>query len=160
MNNQMILAAGALFILTLLILLFYQSSAEQTSVSVETEAVLAGSGIAQSLIAEIQKRSFDENTTEVTTYYIDSLTAPDALGPDAGENFFTQFDDIDDFNDYEVVDASTRLGDYKLKVKVGYVDNLLPDSLVAHKTFSKKICVSVSSMYLHNTLEFFHVIGY
>ena len=55
MTNQMILAAGALFILTLLILLFYQSSAEQTSISIETEAVLAGAGIAQSLIAEIQK---------------------------------------------------------------------------------------------------------
>ena len=87
MTNQMILAAGALFILTLLILLFYQSSAEQTSISVETEAVLAGSGIAQSLIAEIQKRSFDERTTTVTTYYPDSLTLIDSLGPDPGEFF-------------------------------------------------------------------------
>ena len=160
MNNQMMLAAGALFILTLLILLFYQSSTEQTSVSVESEAVLAGSGIAQSLIAEIQKRSFDENTTELTTYYVDSLTAPDNLGPDAGEFFFTQYDDIDDFNEYTVVDESTRLGKYKLAVNVGYINRMEPDSLIDNRSFSKKICVQVSSMYLKNPLEFYHVIGY
>jgi hypothetical protein len=156
----MLLAAGALFILTLLILLFYQSSAEQTSVSVETEAVLAGSGIAQSLIAEIQKRSFDENTLTKTTYYLDSLTAVDSLGPDAGEYFITQFDDIDDFNNYQVTDESTRLGQYRLKVNVGYVDNLTPDTLTLNRTFNKRISVRVSSAFLHQPLKFNHVIGY
>jgi hypothetical protein len=156
----MILAAGALFILTLLILLFYQSSAEQTSISIETEAVLAGAGIAQSLIAEIQKRSFDEKTTTKTTYYPDSLTVPDSLGKDSGEFFFTQFDDVDDFDDYKVIDESTRLGKYKLHVKVGYIDKMIPDSTIDHRTFSKRINVTVSSVYLHQPLEFNHVIGY
>jgi len=160
MSNQMLLATGALFILTLLILLFYQSSTEQSSVSVENEAILAGTGIAQALIAEIQKRSFDERTVTHATYFTDSISVSGALGPDAGEVFITQFDDIDDFNNYSVTDVSTRLGDYKLSVDVDYVGNLAPDTKTFNRTFNKKVTVSISSTYLPDTLKFYHIIGY
>ena len=160
MSTQMLLATGALFILTLLILLFYQSSTEQTSVSVENEAILASSGIAQSVIAEIQKRSFDEYTTTHTTYYTDSLTVSGLLGKDPGEVFLTQFDDVDDFVDYKVTDASTRLGAYELSVDVDYVLNFTPDSTTINRTFTKRITVSIISTYLPDTLKFYHVIGY
>ena len=160
MSNQMLMATGALFILTLLILLFYQTSTEQTSVSVENEAILAGSGIAQSIIAEIQKRSFDEYTVTNTTYYLDSLSAPGMLGRDTGEVFITQFDDIDDFDDYSIEDVSTRLGSYDLAVSVDYVNSLTPDEITLNRTFNKKITVRIWSAFLPDTLKFYHVIGY
>lgn len=160
MSNQMLLAIGALFILTLLILLFYQTSIEQTSVSVENEAILAGTGIAQSLIAEIQKRSFDEYTVTKTTYLTDSLSVSGALGPDSGEVFITQFDDIDDFNNYSVTDVSTRLGNYHLSVEVDYVVSLTPNTTTINRTFNKRVTVSIISTYLPDTLKFYHIIGY
>ena len=112
------------------------------------------------MIAEIQKRAFDERTITKTTYYPESLTIADSLGPDAGEFFITQFDDVDDFHNYHVTDESTRLGEYKLGVKVGYINSLTPDSLTLNRTFSKRIRVKVSSAFLHTPLEFNHVIGY
>ena len=160
MSHQMLLSAGALLFLTILILLFYQASTEQTSVSVENEAILAGSGIAQSLMAEIQKRSYDENTVTKYTDSIDSLTLPSSLGTDAGEVFLTQFDDVDDFNNYNIVDLSTRLGDYSLSVSVDYVGIMNPNNISFTRTFCKRIEVSVESVYLPDTLKLYHVIGY
>ena len=131
MTNQMLLATGALFILTLLILLFYQTSTEQASVSIENEAMLTGSGIAQSLISEILKRSF-----------------------------ITQFDDIDDFDSYSIIDSSTRLSKYNLWVNVGYISDMNPNNTVDIRTYKKKVVVSLLSMYLPATLKLYHVIGY
>lgn len=160
MSSQMLLATGALFILTTLILLFYQTSTVQTSVSVENEAILAGSGIAQSLITEIQKRSFDENTITKYVDSIDSLTVPGSLGPDAGEVYLTQFDDVDDFDNYSVVDLATRLGNYNLSVRVDYIGNMNPNIIQLSRSFSKRIEVSVASVYLPDTLKLYHIVGY
>ena len=160
MSNQLLLATGALFILTLLILLFYQTSAEQTSVSVENEAILAGSGIAQSVIAEIQKRSYDENTVTKYADCIDSLTLTSSLGPDSGEVFLTQFDDVDDFDNYSIVESSTRLRDYNLSVSVDYVDIMNPNNISFSRTFCKRIEVSIISLYLPDTLKLYHIKGY
>ena len=160
MSNQMLLATGALFILTLLILLFYQTSIEQTSVSVENEAIVAGSGIAQALIVEIQKRSYDENTVTKYVDNINLLTSSGNLGRDSGEVFITQFDDIDDFDDYSTTDASTRLGDYDLSVGVDYVQNFAPNTITVNRTFNKRITVRIASTYLPDTLKFYHLKGY
>jgi hypothetical protein len=160
MSNQMLLATGALFILTLLILLFYQSSRQQTSVSVENEAILASSGIAQSVIAEIQKRSYDENTVTKYADSIDSLTITSSLGPDSAEHFITQYDDVDDFDNYSIVDSSTRLGGYSISVSVDYVGIMNQNNVSFARSFCKRIEVAIVSLYLPDTLKFYHIKGY
>lgn len=160
MTNQMLLASGALFILTLIILLFYRTSAEQSSVSLENDAMLAASGLAQSLIAEIQKRSFDEITVSKYIDSTDSLTSATELGPEDDELFLTQYDDVDDFNGYSVVDSSTKLGQYKLSVSVDYISDMDPNTISVSKTYNKMVMVAVTSMYLSDSLKLYHIVGY
>ncbi len=160
MTNQMLLASGALFILTLIILLFYRTSAEQSTVSLENDALLAASGLAQSLLTEIQKRSFDEITASKYIDSIDSLTSSMELGPEDDELFLTQYDDVDDFDGYSVVDSSTKLGRYNLRVNVEYVSDMDPNTVSLSKTYNKLVEVSVFSMYLPDSLKLFHIVGY
>lgn len=160
MTNQMLLASGALFILTLIILLFYRTSAEQSSVSLENDAMLAAAGLAQSLIAEIQKRSFDEITVSKYIDSRDSLTPSIELGPEDDELFLTQYDDVDDFDGYSVVDSSTKLGQYNLRVSVDYISDTDPNSISLSKTYNKLVKVAVISMYLPDSLKLYHIVGY
>jgi hypothetical protein len=156
----MLLATGALFILTLIILLFYRTSAEQSSVSLENDAMLAASGLAQSLLTEIQKRSFDEVTVSKYIDSKDSLTESSDLGPEVSELFLTQYDDVDDFDGYSVVDSSTKLGQYNLTVNVDYVSEMDPNTITMTKTYNKLVKVAVTSMYLPDSLKLYHIVGY
>ncbi len=160
MGSQQLLAIGSIFLVTMLALNFYTSNTNQMEVSVSNEAIISGTGIAQGMIDNILTRAFDETTVSSSVSSTSSLTSSANLGPDAGENNIFMFDDIDDFKNYSAVDSSTRLSNYNVSVDVNYVVNLNPENNSLSPTFAKRIDVSITGMYLTDTLTLFHIVTY
>jgi MSHA pilin protein MshD len=121
---------------------------------------MAATGIAQSVLDEIQTRSFDEFTITKPTTSIDSLTSAYMLGPESGEAGPTQFDDVDDFKGYSDNNSTTRLGNYSIAVDVGYVTFANPSAFTNTRTFTKRINIKVYGQYMSDTLSMSHIIAY
>lgn len=154
------LVIGSIFLITILILNFYTANTNQMSISVNNEAIITAAGIGQAMIDNILTRAFDEATISQSVNTVDSLATAIALGPDAGEVYTYQFDDVDDFKNFAAVDSSTRLSNYDISVDVNYVVKLTPGTISASRTFTKRIDVTVWSQYLPDTLTISHVIAY
>ncbi len=159
-SNQSMLVIGSIFLLGMLIVNFYGANTQQMEASVENEASIAATGIAQSMLDDIQNRAYDEFTVGSYTTSADSFTSVVSLGPESGETSSALFDDIDDFNGYSTVDSSTRLGNYDISVDVAYITNFAPNSVSYSKTFVKRIDVNVFNTYMSDTLTMSHLIGY
>ena len=151
---QQILVIGGLFLLSYLSLSLHSSDSSQSSATLYNEAVITGTGIAQSLMEEIQRKDFDEETVSGSVDSPDSLTFPYYLGPETGETSRTQFDDIDDYNDYTATETHGRLGDFHTAVKVRYINKMSPNSNSFGRTFSKRVDIYVHTYILKDTLKF------
>ncbi len=138
----------------------HSSHSSQTSATLYNEAVITGTGIAQSLMEEIQSKAFDENTISGAVDSPDSLTFPLNLGPETGETSPTKFDDVDDYHDYTTTETHNRLGDLDVAAKVYYINKMSPQSKGFGRTFLKRVDIYVSTFVLKDTLKFNHVIKY
>ena len=160
MAIQQMLVIGGVLLLSYLALSYHSSTGYQTSATLYNEAVITGTGIAQSFMEEIQSKAFDEKTTAGTVDSPDSLTNPFDLGPESGEPNATKFDDVDDYNDYRTTVTHGRLGDFDAVVNVFYVNTMSPGSKNFARTFSKRVDIYVITYVLKDTLKFNQVISY
>ena len=160
MGYQQILTIASIFLLSTLILNVHSATTERLTTMYSNESVIAASGIAQSIIDELQTKGFDEKTLIKMVTKTDSLTQADYLGKDAGETISTQFDDIDDYNTYTRTDSLNRMGRFDTKVLVYYVDKNSPDTKSSARTFTKRVDVLITNFSFPDTLKFFHLIGY
>ena len=160
MGYHQILTIASIFLLSMLILNVNNATTERLTSMYSNESVISASGIAQSLIDEIQTKCFDEMTRNNVVLTTDSLTQVKFLGKDGGESFSTQFDDIDDYNNYTKTDILNRMGEFNAKVRVYYIDKTKPDLESTVSTFTKRIDVQVTNFSLPDTLTFSHIIGY
>ncbi len=126
------------------------SMSRNTDTNIYNQALLAGSGIGQSLLEEIMGKAFDNKTLDglPTVMVVDSLTPVGSLGPETGEVTYGQFDDIDDYNNYQRTDSLAIFGKFYSKAKIQYIYNLLPDSISSVRTFAKRVDVKVWNNYL------------
>ena len=154
------LVIGGVLLLSYLALSYHSSTAYQTSATLYNEAVITGTGIAQSLMEEIQSKAFDEETISGPKDSPDSLTNPFDLGPETGEPNATKFDDVDDYAGYTTTETNGRLGDFDAVVNVFYVNTMSPGSKSFGRTFSKRVDIYVSTYVLKDTLKLNHVISY
>jgi hypothetical protein len=161
-SGQTLLVLGALIFLSLFILRVNYAQNGHVKNSITNEAIITATGLAQTLLEQIQTESFDQNTVLKTVSTPDSLTAPSSLGKDAGETSFTTFNDIDDYNNYTETDTMGLLGAFYIKAKVNYCTKMNPDIFSSVPTFSKRIDVFVYSKYLFasDTLKLSKVISY
>lgn len=165
MGIQQILSIGALALFTFMVLTFSSSSNIQYDTSNFNEAVITATGIAESLIEQIQKKTFDEHTVNKGLDSTDSLTSLDSLSFDKGEYSVNTFDDIDDFNGYTKI-FSNKLGNFNTAIKVYYVSKLNPDIISSSPTFLKRFDIYVTNKYLEfidgkiDTLVFSGIISY
>ena len=160
MSNQMLLAIAGLFLLSIVTLTFNRSVSGQQTTMINNEAILTATALAQGMIDEISTRAFDEKTRSAGVTSSDSLTTNGSLGPDTGESTVSQFDDIDDFNNYTKTSNLFRLGNFDFAVKVYYVQNMYPDTKIYTRSFSKRIDVAVYNSYLPDTLKLKTIISY
>ena len=157
----MILIVGGLIILTLLGMNFSESYKWKSQIQYYNEALIASSGLGQSIIEQIMKRSFDEKTRTKAVTSTDSLTAVASLGTDSGESNVLLFDDVDDFNNYTRNDTLSIYGIYNISVKVYYNVKMNPNTKSNTRTFSKRVDVKVYNPYLGiDSVKLNHIITY
>jgi hypothetical protein len=175
MQIQQFLTIGALVIFTTFLVSFNRGLLSHSTISDYNEAVIVATSLAQSMIDEVYGRSFDESTISEAVASVDSLTSSNKLGCDVGEgskktpgyNFISTFDDIDDFNGLEKVYSDKKLGEFKAKVEVFYVDRPNTEIRINTQSFIKRVNVSIVNSYLvleenylKDTLKFSTIISY
>jgi len=159
-SGHMLLTIAGIFLLSNLILNVHRANTERMIATYTSESVINASGLAQSIIDEIQTKAFDENTITTAVSKTELLTPVSDLGPEPGEVKNTDFDDIDDYNNYTTKIILDRMGDFDLKVKISYVNTSNPNILSSSSTFSKHVEVLVTNYSLMDTLNFNHIISY
>ena len=158
-GHQLLTLAG-IFLLSILFLTVNKNNTERASTLYESGSVIDAGGVAQSIIDEIQCKAFDENTILKSVWSTDSLTLSNNLGPEYGETNHTQFDDVDDYNNYSDVITVGEYGDFDIHTSVKYVQNMNPELISNSQTYSKRIEVSVTNFSFPDTLNYYHVISY
>ncbi len=156
----MLLTIAGVILLSNLILNVHKANTNRMLTIYTSESVINASGLAQSIIDMIQSKAFDENTIDAAVWQLDSLTAAINLGPESGENMHTEFDDIDDYNNYSTTVSLDRMGDFDINVNVFYVNTLNPQIKSSTPTYSKKIELSIINYSLLDTLKYYHIISY
>ena len=160
MGHQQILTIASIFLLSTLILNVHSATTERITTMYSNESVITASGIAQSIIDELQTKGFDEKTIYKMVTKTDSLTQTNFLGKDAEETLSTLFDDIDDYDTYTRTDSLNRMGKFNTKVSVYYIDKNNPDTKSSIRTFTKRVDVQITNFSFPDTLKFYHIIGY
>ena len=125
-SGRMLLTIAGVFLLSNLILNVHKANTNRMLATYTSESVIDASGLAQSIIDMIQSKAFDENTTNEPVWIPDSLTTAIKLGPESGEYKHTEFDDIDDYNNFNTTVTLDRMGDFDINVNVFYVTTLNP----------------------------------
>jgi hypothetical protein len=159
-SGHMLLTIAGILLLSNLILNVNKANTERMIATYTSESVINAAGLAQSIIDEIQTKAFDENTITTAVSKTELLTPVSDLGPEPGEAKNTDFDDIDDYNNYTTEIILDRMGDFDLKVKISYVNTSNPNILSSSSTFSKHVEVLVTNYSLMDTLKFNHIISY
>ncbi len=159
-SGQQMLTIFGIVILTLLILNVYNSQSTKEGILLSNEAIITSTGLAQSMLNEIEAKAFDEKTVQKSVASKDSLILPISLGADAGEVISTQFNDVDDYKNYTKKDTIKNLGVFNSKVDVYYVNKLSPGVKSNTQTFTKEIVVSIFNPSLPDTLKFHRIIAY
>ncbi len=156
---QLIMLLGGLLLLIFLSMTFYSSFRSKSDIELYNEALITGTAIGQSIIDEISTRAFDQKTVTKSITVPDSLTVVGSLGPEVGESNSTLFNDIDDFKNYVRLDTLV-MGVFRTRVNVNYLSKMNPGLISSSKTFTKRIDVFVSNLYLQDTLKLNYVITY
>jgi len=159
-SGHMLITIAGVLLLSNLILNVHQANTERMIATYTSESVIDASGLAQSIIDMIQSKAFDENTIKAAVWQLDSLTAANKLGPEPGEYKHTEFDDIDDYNNYTATVSLDRMGDFYINVNVFYVNPLNPQIKSSTVTYSKRIELSIINYSLLDTLKYHHIISY
>ena len=159
-SGHMLLTIAGVILLSNLILNVHKANTNRMLTNYTSESVIDASGLAQSIIDMIQSKAFDENTIDAAVWQLDSLTAAINLGPESGEYNHTDFDDIDDYNNYSTTVSLDRMGDFDITVNVFYVSTLNPQIKSSTPTYSKKIEMSIINYSLLDTLKYHHIISY
>lgn len=138
------------------------ASLERRTISAEIERALTDA--ARNRMAEIERKAFDEQDAGPTSG-IRMAPSTSVIGRDAGETTVSLFDDIDDFNDLDVVlggperraapvdvaliapalaagSVTAGMVQYDLTVSVRYVDPLSPGVVSTVPTMAKEVVVT------------------
>ena len=104
--------------------------------------------------------AYDQNTVLSQAKSIPaSFTSANSLGSETGE-VYSDFNDIDDYNNYTTTDTTIDGMTYTASVGVGYVEINDKDTIVPIQTTLKKMTVTVVSDYLRNDISFSRLYPY
>jgi len=163
-NIQMILALGAMILLTILITNVNKNSLNVEDVMYDSNFGITATSIASSVIEDASKKRFD------SIYFIDStrvynasdFTPAGALGIDSGEDITDPktFNDFDDYDRYTTVDSTMPSAVFNVSCRVHYVNDTALDDTVSNQTFHKKITVKVWSRSMSDTMVMSSIYSY
>src|ERR1017187_3867363 len=147
--GQQLLVLAAIILLSVFILRVYTTQHNNTKNIVTNAAIIKATGIAQTIIEQIQTEAFDSATVSKSVTSTALLTPVSGLGPDPGETNVTKFNDVDDYNNYTETDTIGTNDLFNVKVNVSYATKMNPDVTSSVPTFSKRVDVSVYNKYLN-----------
>jgi hypothetical protein len=162
----MILALGAMILLTLLITNVNKSSLSTEGTMYDSNFGITATSIASSIIEDASKLRFDQ------TFYVDSSTVYDPtsftpaidLGPETGSGEVADsprtFNDFDDYNNYSGVDSTMPTAVFNFSCSVCYVNDNALDSSTNTQTYYKKITVRVWSPFMKDTIVISSIYSY
>jgi hypothetical protein len=159
-GNQMMLSIVAMIFLSMLILNVHSSTSDKLIILYSNEAVIEATGIVQAVFEEIQTKAFDEATTTSAAKERTMLTPVLSLGYDSSEVVYSDFDDIDDYNDYTLTDTANVMGTFELAVLVRYAEETAPYDTTNTRTYMKRVDISINNESLPTTLTFNKLISY
>jgi hypothetical protein len=158
-TGQMILAMGALVLLSATVLTVNSSNLSQGTILRQTELGIYAVSLATSYIQRARTMDFDELT--VGGALLARTPAPGVgvlsttLGPDAGEilNADSTYDDFDDYNGFVIVDTVANVDNFGVRADVYYVSMVQPYPQVAGPTWLKQIDIQVRSTVSRKVFE-------
>lgn len=169
-NIQMILALGAMILLTILLLNVNRNSLAVEDVMYDSNFGITATSIASSVIEDASKKRFDKVSAIFnpydSTYNVvtdpSELTPADSLGIDLTEDITNPrtFDDFDDYNEYTTVDSTMPSAIFNVSCRVVYVNDAALDDSVNAPTFHKKITVRVWSKSMSDTMVMSSIYSY
>lgn len=161
---QMILALGAMILLTILITNVNKNSLYTEDVMYDSNFGITATSIASSIIEDASKKRFDNifYSDSTAVYNVSKFTAPDDLGVDSGEVATDPrtFNDFDDYNGYTGVDSTMPSAIFNYASTVNYVDANDPDGTLNTQSFHKKITVKVWSVSMKDTMIMSSIYSY
>ncbi len=142
-TGQTILTMAAFMFLSTILLNFYQTmNLSGDQISSGQDGILSTT-IATSYMEIAQGLAFDvvTDTSDIALYNVSALTSPGSLGREGSfEDSLQNFDDVDDFNNYEIVKTAGNTGRrYKTTFKVNYVNISDANSISSVRTFVKRL---------------------
>ncbi len=148
----LVLVGAVLF--SLLMLQINTNIVEGREALQELEIEHTAAAVAQQFIEEAKARDFDEQVGAITTAQMPAFFTL-LLGPELGEAH-PNFNDVDDYHGLNKTVAVEGI-DFHVQIAVAYVQDADPESVVLVQTFFKKMTVTVSSSWLHNSITLKHV---
>jgi hypothetical protein len=145
-TNNVMLTIGAFMLFSLMLVTFYKLLANSGDMINNTQAGVSEISYATTYMELAQGLAFDEVTQDDLKHDSTSLTPVANLGPDVApsgeptENCFSNFDDFDDLNGYEIIDSSQQgiTGIFKTHFKVYYTKSSNLDLVSTTPTFIKR----------------------
>ena len=159
-GNQMMLSIIAMIFLSMLIPNVHGSTSDKLIILYSNESVIEATGIVQAVFEEIQTKAYDEATTTSAAKERTMLSPVDSLGRDTGENVYSDFDDIDDYNNYTLTDTANVMGTFELAVLVLYAEETAPYDTSRSRTYMKRVDISITNASLPTILTFNKLISY
>ena len=156
MGGNLLMTLGAMSLVGLLIFTTLNNLSNNEITISESEIVITGVSLAQSLIDEIKTKAFDQVEITGTINSPNDLTS--SLGPETGENIsmpdtsssqsfssLTTYNDVDDYNGYSRLVNTDIAENFLLTCQVQYVSVSNPNSVSGTRTYCKRITITVTS---------------
>ncbi len=141
-TGHTILTLVAFILLSTLIVNFYDLSGSAGDSIVSGQDGIFLTSITTSFIEMAQGLAYDNitDTMHVGLGNAGTMTAPNALGPEAGEDSLLKFNDFDDFNGFSIErEAGTSGRRYRTTFVVSYVDPDNIEHVSTSRTFVKRL---------------------
>jgi hypothetical protein len=158
-TGQMMLALGAMILLSTTVLRVNSNFLMSDTVLDETKYNFLATSIATSIIQEAKNKSYDDATDSTSIVYTNFLTDPNSLGPESGE-VHENFNDFDDYDGYSAADSSMPSAVFYFDCTVRYVEENNPDVTVNKKTWNKILTVTVTSPYMSDEITLSTIYSY
>jgi len=160
-EREMILVLGAMLFFTMTSLSVNRFCLDNSEVMMQSEFNYYAVSLAQGIIEEVKTREFDSAIVFGTAHTLPyDFTYP--CGPRNDEHY-PNYNDVDDYHGLNLniqADVNGPRVNYNVRVQVGYVSETNLNSFVYHKTFHKKMIVTVTSDYISAPVILNHVYSY
>jgi MSHA pilin protein MshD len=161
---QMILALGAMILLTILITNVNKNSLHTEDVMYDSNFGITATSIASSIIEDASKKRFDHiyYTDSTAVYNVNNFTPAANLGIDSGEvaTDARTFNDFDDYDAYTGIDSTMPSAVFSFSSTVNYINANDPDATLNTQSFHKKITVKVWSISMKDTMIMSSIYSY